>query len=241
MSYNERIDKIISSKGEMSRREVKAAAKKGRIAVNGKVVKSTAIRVSDSDLLTLDGITIYYEPFLYIMLNKPDGYVSSHDQPGLPTVFDLLTGPEKNIGLFSVGRLDKDTLGLLILTNDGEAAHQLLSPKRNVEKRYFFKTADIVSESALLELCSGITLADGFTAKPAKVELNSDKISGIITITEGKYHQIKRMFGATGNKIVYLERKSFASLELDESLERGQWRQLQENERNLLLKNVIRH
>lgn len=240
MAYNERIDKIIASFGELSRRDVKAAASKGRITVNGTTVKDTSQKVTDTDTLCLDGKTITYDPFVYIMMNKPTGYVSSNDQPGQPCVFDLVTQTERNRGLFCVGRLDKDTVGLIILTNDGDAAHQLLSPKNHVEKSYYFECADPLNDDHLSALENGITLVDGFTTKPAKLELDFNKKSGIITITEGKYHQIKRMFGAVGNKITFLERRKFANLTLDYTLERGQWRLLDENERDILLQNVIR-
>ena len=240
MAYNERIDKIIASLGVLSRREVKAAAAKGKITVNGKTVKDTSQKVTDADLLYLDGKVINYEPFVYIMMNKPAGYVSSNDQPGQPCVFDLVTQAERNRGLFCVGRLDKDTVGLIILTNDGEATHQLLSPKKHVEKSYYFECADPIDDDGLKALESGITLADGFTAKSAKIELDFNRKSGIITITEGKYHQIKRMFGAIGNKITFLERRKFANLTLDTTLERGQWRLLYEQEQEILLQNVIR-
>lgn len=240
MAYNERIDKIIASFGVLSRRDVKSAALKGRITINGKTVKDTSQKVTDTDLLCLDGKAITYEPFLYIMMNKPTGYVSSNDQPGQPCVFDLVTQAERNRGLFCVGRLDKDTVGLIILTNDGDAAHQLLSPKKHVEKSYYFECADSIGDADVASIENGLTLADGFTTKNAKLELDFNRKSGIITITEGKYHQIKRMFGAIGNKITFLERRQFANLTLDSTLERGQWRILYEHERDILLQNVIR-
>ena len=240
MAYNERIDKIIASYGELSRRDVRAAASKGRITVNGKTVKDVSQKVTDADTLCLDGRAITYDPFVYIMMNKPAGYVSSNDQPGQPCVFDLVTQAERNRGLFCVGRLDKDTVGLIILTNDGDTAHQLLSPKKHVEKSYYFKCADPLNDADISILENGVTLADGFTTKPAKIELDFDKKSGIIVITEGKYHQIKRMFGAVGNKITFLERRRFANLTLDTTLERGQWRVLSDEERDILLQNVIR-
>lgn len=240
MTYFERIDKIISSHGKLSRREVKAAALKGRISVNGKPIKDPGLKVRETDNLTLDGFQIIYHPFVYIMMNKPEGYVSSNDQPGLPTVFDLLTDAERKRGLFCVGRLDRDTVGLLILTNDGDAAHQLLSPKKHVEKTYYFESAEIVSDDDAESLINGLELADGLVTKETKLELFPDRRSGLITLTEGKYHQIKRMFGATGNKITFLERKRLGEIFLDNGLKRGEWRELTNEEQEILLKFVIR-
>lgn len=240
MAYNERIDKIIASFGVLSRRDVKVAASKGRITANGKIVKNTSQKVTDADTLCLDGKSVVYEPFVYIMMNKPTGYVSSNDQPGQPCVFDLVPQAERNRGLFCVGRLDKDTVGLIILTNDGDATHQLLSPKKHVEKSYYFECADPIETDDVAALENSITLADGFTTKPAKIELDFERKSGIITITEGKYHQIKRMFGSIGNKITFLERRKFANLTLDPNLERGQWRLLYEHELDILLQYVTR-
>ena len=231
MAYFERIDKIISNLGRLSRREVRIAASKSRISVNGSVVKDPGLKVRETDLLTLDSSKIVYEPFIYIMLNKPEGYVSSNDEPGLPCVFDLLTDAERKRGMFCVGRLDRDTVGLQILTNDGDATHQLLSPKKHVDKTYYFECAETVSDEDMLLLKNGLELADGFVTKETVLELSPDARSGFITLTEGKYHQIKRMFGATANKITFLERKKFGGIILDANHKRGEWRELTDNER----------
>ncbi|OGO93267.1 MAG: hypothetical protein A2Y17_02665 [Clostridiales bacterium GWF2_38_85] len=236
----ERIDKIISSSGKMSRKQVKKAAAQGRISLDGIIVKSADIKVNKNQNLTLDGVPVIYEQYTYIMMNKPEGYVSSTDDPHSPYVIELLSDEFKKLNLFCVGRLDKDTVGLIILTNDGDAAHQLLSPKKHVEKLYFFECAEKLTDSMVKIFNDGVSLGDGYTTKPSKLEIGEDKLSGYITLTEGKYHQIKRMFGACNNKITYLKRCKFGGVEMDSQLQVGEWRKLYENELKILLKSVIR-
>lgn len=227
-----RIDKLLTSAGICSRTEASKAARAGRICVNGGVAKDLSCHIDPSvDTVTLDGEEIIFREHVYIMLNKPDGYISATDDPREKTVLELLPSRLKRRGLFPCGRLDKDTLGLLILTDDGPLSHRLTSPNHHAEKVYRFIAADPVADLSRLE--SGVTLDDGYTTKPAVITL-TDADRGLITLTEGKYHQIKRMFAAVGNRITYLERVSFGGVELDPSLPRGEWRFLSADEEERL-------
>lgn len=228
-----RIDKFLSEMAICSRSEASKAAKLGKITVDGLPVKRADIHIDpEKNLITYLGAEVIYKKFTYIMLNKPDGYISATDDPRQKTVLELLDERHKKLGLFPAGRLDKNTLGLLILTNDGELCHRLLSPKNHVAKTYYFEAERDITDEDILRLESGIKLDDELT-KPAKVKLISPR-SGEITITEGKFHQIKRMLEAVCNKVTYLERISFADIPLDRSLERGEWRELTADEERLL-------
>ena len=173
------------------------------------------------------------------MLNKPEGYVSATEDTEMKTVIDLLPAHLQRLNLFPCGRLDKATLGLVILTNDGQAAHALLSPKRHVSKIYYYECAGPLSESDRETLEAGVLLADGYYTKPCKIE-KTDDYKGYITLTEGKYHQIKRMFGERGNSITFLERLSFSTIKLDNNLNRGEWRYLTDEEEKVFITAVKR-
>ena len=228
-----RLDKFFTSVGLLSRKEAVQAAKKGRIAVNGAIVKDTSVHINeDADSITLDGNLISYRRFYYIMLNKPAGYVSATEAPDDHTVLELLPPELQKVGLFPCGRLDKNTLGLMILTNNGPLAHRLLAPKTHCEKVYYFESRFPLSEEDRLCLEAGVDLGD-FTSAPCKVELLENQ-KGYITLTEGKYHQIKRMLEAVHNKVTCLERVRFAEVALDLSLARGQWRYLTAEEQRCL-------
>lgn len=229
-----RIDKLLTTLGVASRSEAARSAKRGEIVVNGKTVKGADMHVDpDEDIIEYRGEKLKYKEHVYIMLNKPTGYVSATDDPREKTVLELLPEKYSRLGLFPCGRLDKDTLGLIILTNDGDGAHRVLSPKHHVAKTYRFECADMLADVDIKKLADGITLADGYVTRDAVIEPDENRLGGIITITEGKYHQIKRMFGAIGNKITYLERISFGSIKLDARLERGKWRELTADEEKL--------
>ncbi len=230
-----RIDKIFSESHLLTRSEAKAAARKGRIAVNGKTIKSAEEKADDVDVITLDGSPITRRRFFYIMMNKPRGYVCSTDDPKSKTVLELLAPPDRPAGIFPAGRLDKDTVGLLLVTNDGALAHELLSPKKRVPKTYLFACRDSLSASDITRLKQGVLL-DGEQTKPAK--LCCDGASGSITVTEGKFHQIKRMFAAVGNEITYLKRVAFGALILDETLAEGGYRHLTADEMEILKNSV---
>ena len=221
-----RLDKFFSEMGLLSRTEARKAAKSGAICVDGVPVKAADTHVDpDKNVITYLGKRIEYKKFTYIMLNKPEGYISATDDKRERCVLELLGEREGRLGLFPCGRLDKNTLGLLILTNDGELCHRLLSPKYHVSKVYYFKAERVVTEDDHRRLESGVTI-DGELTKPAKLTLCDDKMSGYLTITEGKFHQVKRMLEAVCNKVIYLERVEFAGIPLDTSLERGEWREL---------------
>ena len=184
----------------------------------------------NSDEIIFFGKTVVYRKYSYIMLNKPDGVVSATDDGRDMTVLDLLPSDVRNDRMFPCGRLDKNTLGLMLITDNGELAHRLLAPKSHVSKSYRFCSESPVSEADAKRFEGGLTLEDGYVTLPAKIELDEDGMGGIITLTEGKYHQIKRMLSALDNKITYLERLTFGPLTLDSSLKRGEWRYLTEDE-----------
>ena len=220
-----RIDKFISEMGIATRRECNEAAKRGQILVGGVPVTDASFHINpEIQTVTFRGRVIEYERFVYVMLNKPVGYVSATEDSHLPPVTDLLSEELRRRELFPVGRLDRDTTGLMILTNNGWLAHSLLTPKRHVEKEYRFASAAPMREGAE-ELFSGnITLADGYECKSALLVCDEDRMGGVITLTEGKYHQIKRMVAATDNRVTSLKRISFAGIPLDNALAEGEWR-----------------
>ncbi|MBE6678072.1 MAG: 16S rRNA pseudouridine(516) synthase [Ruminococcaceae bacterium] len=224
-SYYERIDKIIASTGKLSRNEVKKAAKKGLIKVNGKTTKDCSLKITGTDTLTLNGEVITYSKYIYVMLNKPKGYVCSTDDPSSPTVNILLSEDLQRLNLFSIGRLDKNTTGLVILTNDGETAHRLISPTKHVDKKYIAVTANEIAPNVIDVFKDGAVLEDGYKCMPAELEiLSPDRCA--ITIREGKYHQIKRMFESVGNKVIELTRVSIGNLSLDTGLKQGEYKVL---------------
>lgn len=224
-----RIDKFLSHAATLSRKESQKTLKSGEVTVNGEIIKSSDFKVNpDTDEVVYLGKKIIYNEFTYIILNKPQGVVSATDDANQKTVIDLLPPEMKKLGLFPCGRLDKDTTGVVILTNDGAAAHNALSPKKHVIKKYYFLTADEYSDDDMLAIENGLTLKDGYTTKPCKIDRISDK-EGYIYLTEGKYHEIKRLFGARGNKIVGLERKAFGTITADD-LECGKWRYMTSEE-----------
>lgn len=229
-----RLDRFFSETGTLSRRECAAFAKRGQVTVNGVPIRDVSRHVDpDADKIALGGTVIKWKKFSYIMLNKPSGYVSSTEDRGR-TVMELL--PEKYLktGFFPAGRLDIDTTGLLLITNDGETAHRLLSPKYHVKKSYYFECSETVTEEMKCRLERGVDLGTWVTA-PAEVTLN-DGTSGTVTVTEGKFHQIKIMFHTVGSDITSLKRISFGPLELDAALEAGEWRELDRTEEAALLK-----
>lgn len=227
-----RIDKFFSEIGKFTRKECGEKLKKGQVTVNGEIVKKGEFKVNpESDVVCYNGEVVKYKKYVYILVNKPNGVVSATEDTRDKTVVDLLPDEMKRLNLFPCGRLDKDTVGLVILTNDGQSAHNALSPKHHVEKKYYFEVADEYSEEDSLAIQGGITLLDGYTTKPCKIERIDGK-SGYITLTEGKYHEIKRLFGARKNKIVFLERISFSSIVLGD-LPRGEWRYLTDEEEKI--------
>lgn len=217
--------------GIASRTESSKAARQGGILVNGVAVKKADVHIDPKkDIITYCGRKIEYRKYTYILMNKPDGVVSATEDGRDKTVIDLLPEELQRLSLFPCGRLDKHTLGLVMLTDDGDLAHRLLSPKHHVKKKYRFESKFPLTDEEIEYLEKGATLEDGYVTKPSRIELFEDKRSGYITLTEGKYHQIKRMLESVNNKITYLERITFGPLALDEKLARGEWRFLTQNE-----------
>ena len=233
MPKKQRIDKILSNLGYGSRSELKKLCKNGLVKVNGKVINNPGVQVDvDNDEIIFNGEKVVYKEFIYLMLNKPDGYISATFDKRDPIVLDLIDKEDLVFEPFPVGRLDKDTEGLLVLTNDGQLAHRVLSPKKHVPKTYYAKVEGVVTEEDVKAFAEGVTLDDGYETMPAElVILKSDEISEIeLTIHEGKFHQVKRMFESVGKKVVYLKRLSMGKLKLDESLALGEYRELTEEE-----------
>lgn len=228
-----RTDKLLATMGYGSRKEVKHLLKKGFFTVNGEVIKDGKKHVDpESDELRVQGEIIKYREFIYLMMNKPKNYISATEDGKEATVIDILAEEDVLFQPFPVGRLDKDTTGLLLLTNDGKLAHQLTSPKKKVDKQYLVHLDKPVSKEDISALEAGVTLDDGYKTKPAKVEWKDEADASIvyITIQEGKYHQVKRMFASRNNKVAELKRIRMGSLHLDPELKRGEYRELTEKE-----------
>lgn len=237
MAKKLRLDKVLSNIGCGSRAEIKKYCKYGKITVNGKVANNPGLQVDpESDEILFDGEAVNYREFVYIMLNKPDGYISATFDKRDPIVLDLIDPSYLVFEPFPVGRLDKDTEGLLILTNDGQLSHRVLSPKKHVPKTYYAKIEGVVTEEDIIAFEKGVTLDDGYETMPSQLKiLKSEEISEIeLTIHEGKFHQVKRMFESVGKKVVYLKRLSMGKLKLDESLALGEYRELTEEEIKLM-------
>ena len=231
-----RLDKFLSVTATATRSEAGKAARAGQITVNGVPVKKADVQIDpDKDRICYCGVPVAYKQYHYVLLNKPDGYVSATEDGRDPTVLELLPPQYTAFGLFPCGRLDKHTLGLMLLTDDGDTAHRLLSPRRHVAKRYAFRCKFPLTHEECARFRDGLVLEDGYETKPADIELNEDMRSGIITLVEGKYHQIKRMLEALHNQITYLERTSFGPLTLPADMDRGEWRELTPEEEKAIL------
>ncbi|MBQ3483802.1 MAG: 16S rRNA pseudouridine(516) synthase [Clostridia bacterium] len=230
-----RLDKLLSVTATATRKETARAVRAGEITVNGVTVKRADLSVDpERDTVSFRGRTVLYKQYRYILLNKPDGYVSATEDGRDPTVLELLPPELAAQGLFPCGRLDKHTLGLMLLTNNGTLAHRLLAPRRHVAKRYRFCAKFPLTDEECARFRAGLVLEDGYETKPADIVLD-DARSGVITLVEGKYHQIKRMLEALHNQITYLERISFGPLTLPDDLARGAWRELTPEEEQALL------
>lgn len=224
-----RLDKFLCDTAGLTRTEAKNAVKKGQIAVNGQVQKAADFKVKENtDTVTFQGKPLSYAAFHYYMLHKPAGVITATEDKKESTVMDILR-EEKVKNLFPVGRLDKDTEGLLLITDDGELAHNLLSPKKHVDKEYLVKVRDSISEEDCRKLSEGVDIGDEKPTAPAKVERVAEK-EILLTIREGRFHQVKRMLQAVGNEVLYLKRLSMGSLRLPKDLEKGAYRPLSEEE-----------
>lgn len=235
-----RLDRFISECKIASRKEAASLIRNGRVTVNGKIRNKPETQTNETaDAVAIDGKLITYSKYIYVMLNKPDGYISATEDSKLPVVTELLSDDLKKFDVHPCGRLDRDTVGLMILTNDGKLSHDLLSPRRHVDKKYRFRCQSPLPPCAEKQFSEGITLSDGYECKPAELIADNDRLGGTIILREGKYHQIKRMFGALGNKITYLERTAFAGIILDPSLARGEYRLLTDEEISHLKKHAV--
>ncbi|EFO54186.1 RNA pseudouridine synthase family protein [Streptococcus infantis SK1302] len=238
-----RLDKYLVACAVGSRTEVKNFLKAGRVMVNGKKEKSAKLQINEeTDEICFDGQKLEYEEFVYYMMNKPQGVISATEDSKHKTVLDLLDDLARSKEVFPVGRLDIDTHGLLLLTNDGQLAHALLSPKRHVDKTYLAQVGGIMTQEDVETFAQGIPLKD-FTCQPAILELVSidrEKNQSLVrvTIAEGKFHQVKRMVAYCGKEVVDLQRLTMGTLTLDEGLKRGEWRRLTKEELEALLESV---
>ncbi|WP_455662531.1 pseudouridine synthase [Pradoshia sp.] len=232
-----RIDKLLANSGFGSRKDVKKLLKSGAVLCNDvKIADGKAHVNPEKDQITVYGEPVHYREFIYLMMNKPKGYISATEDDRLKTVLDLLEPEDAHMKPFPVGRLDRDTEGLLVLTNDGQLAHDVLAPKKHVPKTYYAIIEGIVDEVDIERFKQGVTLDDGYVTKPGELTiLKSGTQSEIeLIIMEGKFHQVKRMFEAVGKKVLYLKRISMGALVLDESLELGEYREMTEEELTLL-------
>ncbi len=228
----ERLDKVIASQGKYSRSEVKKLVKGGRIAVDGETVKSADMKISpEKAVITVDGEDVSYKKHIYIMLNKPQGVISASNDSSQKTVVDLVPDELFRQGLFPAGRLDGDTRGFVLITDDGDFAHRILSPKNHILKTYHATLERPVSNEDIERFREGIELKDGTLCLEAQVRMiKMNPPVAEIKIHEGKYHQVKRMFAALGNRVVDLRRVKMGNLSLDESLEEGQCREITDGE-----------
>ncbi len=226
----ERLDKLLAGTGKWSRREVKALVRQGLVRVDGRLAASAEDKLDPAAaIITVAGETISLCRFTYVMLHKPAGVLTATEDRKQPTVLDLLPPELRRIGLAPVGRLDKDTEGLLLLTNDGELAHRLLSPKYHVDKRYLARVDGELSAADAEAFARGMTLGDGLECLPAGLEVLPDRVC-VVTLREGKFHQVKRMLAARGAPVLYLKRLSMGPLTLDDSLAAGAYRLLRAEE-----------
>ncbi|WP_305852453.1 pseudouridine synthase [Halobacillus salinarum] len=233
-----RIDKLLANMGYGTRKEVKALLKGGSVRVNGQPEKSAKTHVNpDEDEVTVHGETVEYKDYIYLMMNKPGDLISATEDANDMTVIDILQPEDQVFQPFPVGRLDKDTEGLLLITNDGKLSHKLTSPKKDVGKTYYAVIKGTVDDKDVEDFKNGIKLEDGYVTKPAELKiLSAEAQSEIeITITEGKFHQVKRMFEAVDKRVTYLKRIRMGDLALDPTLELGEYRELREEELDYLL------
>ncbi|MGX7112421.1 16S rRNA pseudouridine(516) synthase [Gemella cuniculi] len=228
-----RLDKFVSSMTNLSRADAKKIIKKG-IIVNGSLIKSSDYKVDENvDEVVVDNKKLVYQKYIYIMMNKPQGVISATVDDKDETVIDLLEEKDKVLKLFPVGRLDKNTEGLMFLTNDGELAHKLISPKKDIIKKYYVEVEGLLKKEYIDDAFNGIILEDGYKCKSAILEIlssSNEKSTAYINITEGRFHQVKRMMKTFGTKVIYLKRLTIGSLILDENLRLGEYRYLSDEE-----------
>lgn len=235
----ERLDKILSGQNIATRSEAKKLALKCRLEVNGKITRRSDIKVDpEKDVIVVNGVRLVYKKQLYLMMNKPSGVLSASRDRNAATVLDLLPKELRREGMFPAGRLDKDTTGLLLLTDDGELGHRMLSPKKHVYKLYSVECDKLLSEDDVTRFAQGISSGED-TFLPAAMKITGDN-SALVEICEGKFHQIKRMFHAVGAEVTALKRLRIGGVYLDDSLSEGQWRELTDEEIRLITDNSIK-
>lgn len=230
----ERLDKFLSRELGISRTQAKEAVRNAQVCLEGCLVKNADMKVDpENQKIEFQGVCVKYQEFVYLQMNKPMGILSATEDKSQPTCIDLIPEKYKKRGLFPVGRLDKNTEGLLLLTDDGNLAHRLLSPKNKVKKKYFAKVMGTLTEGDVLKFKEGVILEDGYKTLPAilseistNIEQEQTMSTAKIEIIEGKFHQIKRMFLSVGKQVVYLKRQQMGNLMLDPSLGLGSWREL---------------
>lgn len=233
----QRLDKLIASQGKYSRKEAQELIKSGAVKVNGISVRDRGAKTDDEkDSVLIDGEPLDFQKFVYIMLNKPKGVVSATSDRSVKTVIDLVPEEYKRRNLFPAGRLDITTTGFVLITDDGDFAHRILSPKNHIEKTYEARLAQSTTEEQLKAVCEGIELKDGTKCLPARARVIEDGDNPLveIKICEGKYHQIKRMFAAAGNGVIGLKRTRMGALELDPTLKEGECRLISDYELKLI-------
>lgn len=226
----ERLDKWLSSRTSKSRKDVKMLIKSGKVLVNGIRTKDESVHISDTDIVIMDGAEISSEKYIYIMMNKPKGVVSVSNAPGDKTVIDLLPLEFRRSGLFPAGRLDRDTTGFVLITDDGDFAHRILSPKKHVDKVYTATLRDPAEERYIEAFREGLILADGTRCLSAEIGFTENPLVVTVRLREGRYHQVKRMFASLGNAVVELHRDSIGNMLLDSSLAPGECRRLTKEE-----------
>ena len=228
-----RLDKFLSESSSYSRKEIRILAKTNRIIADGKCVKSPDEKVDENSVITVKGVPVPYRKYVYLMLNKPQGYLSATEDDHDPVVTELVPEELQHYKVFPVGRLDKDTEGLLLLTNDGQFDHALMSPRKDVKKRYFAQLDAPAEKEDIAKFAAGMDLGD-FTAKSAVLEISENPCEVFIEISEGKFHQVKRMCEKVGKNVLFLKRVAIGKLFLDEALPTGKCRELTKEEMALL-------
>ncbi|MBQ2827689.1 MAG: rRNA pseudouridine synthase [Clostridia bacterium] len=237
----QRIDKIISSQMNISRNDARSLIKGGSVSCDGSVVTDSAFKAdAEKSEITVNGKPLFYKEHIYIMMNKPEGVVSATNDPKTKTVIDIVPESMKRKNLFPAGRLDKDTVGFMLITDDGDFAHRILSPSKHVEKTYVAHLRDVLSGEGKAILEKGAVLSDGTECMDARVRIIDDEGKKVeITIREGKYHQIKRMFASVGNEVVFLKRIAMGGLLLDNSLLPGECREISAEELEMIEKGKL--
>lgn len=230
----ERLDKLLANTGRWSRKEARELVKRGRVTVDGAVARAADEKYPPEAVIAVDGERLVHSKGTYLMLHKPAGVLSATEDKRQKTVLDLLPPHLQRLGLFPVGRLDKDTEGLLLLTDDGPLAHELLSPKKHVDKVYFVRVDGRLDEADTAAFAAGMVLGDGLVCQSAGLKVLDEPDTALVTLREGKFHQIKRMLAARGKPVRYLKRLSMGGLTLDPALGPGEWRYLKEREIDLL-------